>query len=251
MRLLFFSLLPVIFLMSFGSGSFKDEQMRYPRVREAFSEKGEGAGIFFKRHEINITDLNIYLRAFKSEETIELWAKNKEDDKFILVKEYKFCANSGKIGPKRQEGDLQIPEGFYYIDRFNPQSMFHLSLGINYPNQSDRILGVSGKLGGDIFIHGACATIGCIPITDDLIKELYVYCVMAKDNGQDKIPVDIFPAKLEHAALTELIEKNASDKGKTNLWEDLRKRYDHFNETHSLPQVIFLKDGRHRIEKKI
>lgn len=108
-------------------------------------------------------------------------------DLFRLIKDYQICSLSGELGPKRQQGDLQVPEGFYWIDRFNPASNFYLSLGINYPNQFDRILGKSGELGGDIFIHGGCVTIGCIPITDDKIKELYLIAVEAKSNGQDGV----------------------------------------------------------------
>jgi murein L,D-transpeptidase YafK len=106
--------------------------------------------------------------------------KNTSDQEFLHIKTYTVCATSGLIGPKRMQGDLQIPEGFYYIDRFNPYSNFYLSLGINYPNTSDRILGDKNNLGGDIFIHGDCVTIGCLPITDSEIKELYIFCVEAK-----------------------------------------------------------------------
>src|SRR5690606_11025729 len=103
----------------------------------------------------------------------------KNGEKFTLVKTYPVCSSSGLPGPKRKKGDRQTPEGFYHIDRFNPQSAFHLSLGINYPNSSDKILGHSDP-GGDIFIHGSCVTIGCVPLTDDLIKEVYVLAVEAK-----------------------------------------------------------------------
>ena len=77
----------------------------------------------------------------------------------------------GQPWPQATQGDSQVPEGFYHMDRFNPLSNFHLSLGVSYPNQSDRILGASGRLGGDIFIHGDCVTIGCVPITDEGIRE--------------------------------------------------------------------------------
>ncbi|MEZ4932004.1 MAG: hypothetical protein R2788_07790 [Saprospiraceae bacterium] len=84
-------------------------------------------------------NLEIFIRAFKQEEIVELWAKNKTDDFFVEIKKYTFCKSSGKLGPKRKEGDGQIPEGFYHIDRFNPNSKFYLSLGLNYPNGSDLI----------------------------------------------------------------------------------------------------------------
>ena len=108
-------------------------------------------------------------------------------------------------GPKRREGDLQIPEGFYYIDRFNPKSNFYLSLGINYPNQSDRVLGKRGNLGGDIHSYTAAGvTIGCVPITDEYIKEVYWLAVQAKSNGHAKIPVHIFPTELDDQTMGRL-----------------------------------------------
>ncbi len=95
-------------------------------------------------------------------------------------------------------GDYQVPEGFYYINEFNPRSLYHLSLGLNYPNASDRMLCDMSQPGGDIYIHGSCVTTGCIPITDGQIEELYVLAAHAKDMGQDFIPVHIFPVNFSN-----------------------------------------------------
>ncbi len=151
-------------------------------------------------------------------------------------------------GPKRREGDLQIPEGFYHISAFNPWSNFHLSLCINYPNRSDRVLGLQGNLGGDICIHGACVTIGCIPLTDELIKEVYLLCVEARNNGQSLIPVTIYPAKMNSPEFETLFEENNEDEDKVNLWSDLKTAYDYFEMNHWFPEITFLEDGRHIIK---
>jgi murein L,D-transpeptidase YafK len=143
---------------------------------------------------------------------------------------------------------LQIPEGFYHIDRFNPYSNFYLSLGINYPNKSDRILGNKSNLGGDIFIHGDCVTIGCLPITNDQIKELYIICVEARNNGQTTIPVTIFPSKLSETEYKRLTDKFSSDSDKVGLWTDLKEGYDIFNKTKQLPSIGFLNTGRHTVK---
>ncbi|MCK5761171.1 MAG: L,D-transpeptidase family protein, partial [Candidatus Delongbacteria bacterium] len=225
-------ILLMIVTISFSqSRSFKAEQKRFSRVREAYTGKFDGVISLLEEKSIDISKLNIYLRAFKKEEVIELWGKNNSDSVFKLIKKYDICATSGDLGPKRKQGDYQVPEGFYYIDRFNPYSNFYLSLGLNYPNKSDRILGTKGKLGGDIFIHGNCVTIGCLPITDDKIKELYLFCVEAKNNGQNKIPVTIFPTELTDSKFAELKAKYSSDTDKIGLWADLKKGYDIFNET--------------------
>ena len=81
---------------------------------------------------------------------------------------------SGTTGPKRLQGDFQVPEGFYHINEFNPNSNYHLSMGLNYPNSSDRILSDSLRPGGEIYIHGSCVSVGCIPLNDDEIEELYL-----------------------------------------------------------------------------
>jgi murein L,D-transpeptidase YafK len=102
---------------------------------------------------------------------------------------------SGAMGPKRMEGDYQVPEGFYYINEFNPNSLYHLSLGLNYPNASDRILSDSSRPGNNIYIHGNCVSTGCIPISDVPIEELYYIASNVKAQGQDFIPVHVFPVR--------------------------------------------------------
>ena len=237
----------VLLLAAFSFYSFKDEQLKYPRVRKAYEEKENIVREILKKDSIDINQLRLYIRAFKAEKIIELWAKNKADEQFRLIREYDVCKTSGKAGPKRMEGDRQIPEGFYHIDRFNPSSNFYLSLGVNYPNRSDKILGKKSALGGNIFIHGSCVTIGCLPITNDQIKELYVFCVEARDKGQIKIPVTIFPAKLTNKNYQTLSADHPSDFDKLGLWENLKKGYELFNEQKTLPSIKFLESGRHQV----
>lgn len=229
--------------------SFKEQQLKYPRVRQAYKDKGASMESLLEVNKLDKSSLNIYLRAFKAEEKIELWAKNSEDKSFRLIKTYEVCSTSGKLGPKRKRGDYQVPEGYYSIDRFNPYSNFYLSLGINYPNKSDRILGLKGSLGGDIFIHGDCVTIGCLPITDEEIKELYIFCIEAKNSGQAKIPVTIFPSKLTDSKFSKLKSEHQSDADRVGLWTDLKKGYDLFNEHKQLPTIGFLQTGRHNVSR--
>src|SRR5207244_11578237 len=106
--------------------------------------------------------------------------------------------------PKRRFGDEQVPEGFYELDWFNPQSNFYLSLHINYPNASDRILSSRQNPGGDIFLHGNCASIGCIPVTDDGIKAVYWLAVLVHNQNQQHLPIEFYPATLTHAGLKSL-----------------------------------------------
>jgi len=226
-----------IALLHSQPNAFIGQQKKYSRVRRAFSEKDSSARRLFKEAGVSYPPHKIFLRVFKSERLIELWAATPADT-FKLITTYPFCSSSGTLGPKRQQGDLQIPEGFYYIQKFNPVSDYFLSLGINYPNASDRILGVKGRLGGDIFIHGDCVTIGCIPITDDKIKELYIIAVQAHGNGQEKIPVHIFPARLTEDVFTDLKNAYGDHAELINFWGNLKTGFDLFERQHQLPQVL-------------
>jgi murein L,D-transpeptidase YafK len=230
----FLSVIVCVLFLFFQNHDFITQQRKYPRVRTAISEKLEIITELFRQKNMKFPPENIFLRAFKDEQHIELWAQSAIADTFTHIKDYIFCSTSGKAGPKRMQGDLQIPEGFYYIDRFNPTSSFYLSLGLNYPNASDRILGKKGHLGGDIFIHGDCVTIGCIPITDEFIKELYVIAVYAKDKGQQKIPVHIFPLKLTDSDMTRLSSDNTKN---WDFWNNLKSGYRYFEEHHRIPII--------------
>lgn len=223
--------------------SFKEKQLTYPRVQFAHREKDIQLQNLFEKQGYEYPPLNIYVRVFKDERILEVWTKRNADETYQKVCDYEFCATSGNLGPKRQEGDLQIPEGFYYIDRFNPKSNFLLSLGINYPNKSDKILGVKGDWGGDIFIHGGCATIGCIPITDDKIMEIYWLAVQAKSNGQEKIPVHIFPSKLDNTSLNRLKNRFQQSEGLIQFWSNLKIGYDWFVEHGNIPEITVDRQG--------
>jgi murein L,D-transpeptidase YafK len=235
-------------ISSSAQQTFKEKQLSYSRVKLAYDEKYEDLTQRLSEQEIDIKKMELFLLCFKEEMDIEVWAKNQTDNQYKHVLDYNFCALSGGLGPKRQEGDLQVPEGFYHINVFNPWSNFHLSLGINYPNKSDRILGVQGKLGGDIYIHGSCVTIGCIPIRDYYIKELYILCVQAKDIGHE-IPVHILPAKLDSASLERIISKENPDTEEKELWNELYKAYQYIIDNKMLPDISFLNDGRHDISQ--
>lgn len=227
--------------------SFKNNQLKYQRVKDAFKEKESIVKKQFKDKNIEFPPYQIFLRAFKKEKSLELWGRNKNNESFIFITSYKFSKLSGNLGPKRREGDLQVPEGVYYIDRFNPSSHFYLSLGINYPNESDNILGIRSKLGGDIFIHGGSTSIGCIPITDDKIKELYIIAVESKNNGQEKIPIHIYPQKLDDYNFSMLLNEYKENDSLINFWKNLKGIYDIFDRTKIIPNVKVDEKGRYVI----
>ena len=227
--------------------TFKADQLRYPRVRNAYQEKELLIDELLHDKNLKKDDLHIFMRIFKDTQVLEVWGRKTSGSTFTLIKTYSFCSSSGDLGPKRKQGDGQIPEGFYYIDRFNPGSRFHLSLGINYPNKSDRMFGDKTNPGGDIFIHGSCVTIGCIPITNDKIKEVYILAVEARNNGQAEIPVHIFPTHLTEINLS-LLEERYAMTGHNEFWKNLTPRYRYFNEKKILPVISVDESGYYVIE---
>jgi len=138
---------------------------------------------------------SIALLAFKEEQHLELWIRPPES-KWRLHKQYPFTAFSGTLGPKLREGDKQIPEGIYRIEYLNPNSSYHLSLKIDYPNAFDRQMARRDgrtRLGGDIFLHGEDVTIGCIPLGNEAIEEVFALVATA---GKEKATVLIAPRDL-------------------------------------------------------
>ncbi|TNJ45555.1 murein L,D-transpeptidase family protein [Phaeobacter sp. B1627] len=106
-----------------------------------------------------------------------------------ILREYEVGLGFAPVGHKAIEGDGRTPEGSYWINRRNPRSQFHLSLGISYPNTADRAAAsaMGARPGGDIFIHGEPNdqkdrrraarvrdwTAGCIAVTNDEIEEIW------------------------------------------------------------------------------
>lgn len=234
--------------MGQSNKDFRKEQLKNERVKTAFSEKFDTIKKDLNEIGIVPNQLKILLIAFKEEGVLELWVKNTQSNAFIKHKTYEICSSSGVPGPKRQAGDGQVPEGFYIINRFNPASRFYLSLGLDYPNRSDIILSDAHHYGGDIFIHGSCVTIGCIPITDEKIKELYVYAVEAKNNGQYHIPVYILPARPGSPGFIKLIEEHAGFPQLLSFWANLQEVYDKFMRIKSMLRISVTRDGRYRFE---
>jgi murein L,D-transpeptidase YafK len=207
------------------SSSFKAQQMKNKRVKDAYATKWPSLEAELKAKKINPSSLEVFIRIFKKEKELELWVKNKADAQFIFLKKIAICASSGELGPKRKEGDYQVPEGIYDLPMFNPNSSYYLAMLVGYPNKSDRILKTGTRAGGDIMIHGNCVTIGCIPLQDDPVKDVYMLCVEAKNNNT--MPrVEIFPCKFT-AENEKYLEQNYNAE-KNNFWKNIKPAFTYF-----------------------
>ena len=233
--LLFFLALSVI---GYSQPSFVDYQKTYPRVASAIMLKEDTLKKQFLSKGLEWPVKQMYIRSFKYDSELEVWVRSNIHDSYKLFKTYKVCALAGGMGPKRIEGDYQVPEGFYYINEFNPNSNYHLSLGINYPNASDRVLSDSIKPGGDIYIHGSCLTVGCIPIQNNQIEELYVLAANAKAQGQDFIPVHIFPIRYNNRKSFEYFARATKDDQDVQRFAiKIKEVYDFFEDKKKLPLI--------------
>ncbi|MHC4693000.1 MAG: L,D-transpeptidase family protein [Planctomycetota bacterium] len=147
---------------------------------------------YFETAKIPYPPQKVIFVGLKHEKILEVWACGKEN-RFSLIRTYPILAASGRLGPKLREGDRQVPEGLYRIVSLNPNSMFHLSLRINYPNEFDREQAKNENrtnLGGDIMIHGSNASIGCLAMGDQAAEDLFI---LAAETGIDKVTVVLSP----------------------------------------------------------
>lgn len=191
----------------------------------------------------------IFLRWLKREAVVELWARSNSGRRFRLISKYPILAISGAPGPKRREGDKQVPEGFYEIDRFNPKSLFHLSLGLNYPNAADRVLSDPEHPGSDIFIHGSNVSSGCAPLGDDAIEEVYLAALDARNSGQAHIQVHVFPDRMSGPEWEQFAKDEITRRPElAAFWAQLRPAFDFFEKHRTLPPITVNKDGRYVVE---
>lgn len=227
-------------------GSFIDFQKTLQRPSEALSKNEAVLKKQFEEKKLVWPAKYVYIRSFKYDSQLEVWVKNDRKDQYKLFKTYKVCALAGTLGPKRFEGDYQVPEGFYYINEFNPRSNYHLSLGLNYPNVSDRILSDAQRPGGSIYIHGSCVTVGCIPLTDPMIEELYIITAMAKNAGQDFIPVHVFPIRFNVKRSVDYLGRMTKDDAQLNDFSlHLEDAFNYFEKFKQVPIIMTSDKGEY------
>ncbi|HHO47706.1 MAG TPA: murein L,D-transpeptidase [Desulfobacteraceae bacterium] len=179
--------------------------------------------------------LPVFIRIFKLPGKLEIWMA--DNGPYRLFKPYPICSYSGYLGPKLKEGDWQSPEGFYSVtaERMNPRSSYHLSFNIGYPNEYD--LGL-GRDGGNIMVHGDCASMGCFAMSDRRIEEIYTLVLAGLAAGQESIPVHVFPFPLTDGNL---------DKFRYSpwlgFWRDLKEGFDVFERTGRVPEIGIVEGG--------
>lgn len=182
----------------------------------------------------------VLIRTFKKESRLELWMKPQDSDHYTLFRTYPICYYSGGLGPKLRVGDKVTPEGFYAIKTgaLQPNSRFHLSMNIGFPNAYDRYYGRTGSL---LMIHGACDAIGCFAMSNPQIEEIYYLVEQAMNHGQTRVPVHAFPFHLTADNMNAYRTSPWFD-----FWQQLKVGYDMFNED-NIPPTVSVDEGRYLV----
>lgn len=182
---------------------------------------------------------SVFLRAYKKERVLEVFVRDREDGRYRLFRSYRVAAASGVLGPKLREGDNQVPEGFYFVppSAMNPQSSFHLSFNIGFPNAFDRHHGRDGSF---IMVHGGRASTGCLAMTDPGIEEIYILCDAAHRSGQTFFRVHIFPFRMTSENLA--AHRNHKWHG---FWRNLREGHEWFVKHGVPPDAGVSADGKY------
>jgi len=224
----------------------EERRMRYMResyIKEEFMIENKFLSRTLKEGLIELSAKvgnPLFIRIFKEESLLEVWMNTGAG--YQHLKDYAICAYSGSLGPKLKEGDRQAPEGFYKVKKhqLNPNSKFHLSFNLGYPNAYDRI---HKRTGSFLMVHGNCVSDGCYAMTDKKIEEIYALVEGAFKKGQKYVQVHIYPFRMteENMALY-------SNNEWYDFWVNLKDGYDYF-EAEKLPPLITVKNKSYIIHE--
>lgn len=167
-------------------------------VRQRLAPQFQAAGVPYPPRRVTLVGL-------KQERILEVHAAE-ANGTFRFIRAYPVLAASGRLGPKLREGDRQVPEGIYRVVELNPNSKFHLSLRLDYPNAFDRAKGVAEgrkKLGGLIMIHGEAVSKGCFALGNPAAEDLFVLAALT---GIENVKVILAPVDFRKGARPALPE---------------------------------------------
>jgi murein L,D-transpeptidase YafK len=171
------------------------------------------------------------IRTYKKEAELEIW-KMKSNGEYALLKTYPMCRWSGQLGPKKREGDMQVPEGFYSIapGQMNPTSHYYLAFNVGYPNAYDRAY---NRTGGNVMVHGVCSSAGCFSMTDEQVADIYAIARDSFGGGQREIQLQSYPFHMTAENMAKFrLDPNI------DFWKNLKDGSDHFEVTKAEPSVL-------------
>lgn len=208
-------------LMVEGKATTGERVEQYgPAVRQRLEPDFERIGIHWPGRKLTLIGL-------KQEMMLQVWVAD-ADGRFKLLRSYPILKASGYLGPKLREGDRQVPEGLYQIESLNPNSRFHLSLKLNYPNAfDDRMARQDGRTdpGSDIMIHGGRVSIGCLAMGDPAAEDLFV---LAAEIGVRNITVILSPADFRNPEVN--VDTTAMPDWVNPLYESIKSHLENYTE---------------------
>lgn len=171
----------------------------------------------------------VLIRIFKREFLLEVWLK--KNNRFERFASYPICRFSGRLGPKLKQGDHQAPEGIYTVakSQLNPNSRWHKSFNLGFPNLYDRSL---GRTGSYLMVHGGCSSIGCYAVTNAAVDEIWRIVTSALNGNQSRFQVHAFPFRMTDANLAE-----RTGHPLYSFWSQLKVASDYFEATGTPPIV--------------
>lgn len=186
----------------------------------------------------------VLVRIFKREFELELWLQ--KDGRFERFASYPVCRFSGGLGPKIKTGDRQAPEGFYTVDAkaLNPQSRWHRSFNLGFPNAFDK---AHGRTGSFLMVHGGCSSAGCYAMTNAVIDEIWALVGAALQHGQARFQVQVYPFRLTDEALSDARLPDLGGERDLDFWRQLKAGYDLF-EVERVPPRVRVCRGRYVVE---
>ena len=184
----------------------------------------------------------VFMRIFKMPGELEVWVE--KDGEFELFKTYPICDYSGYPGPKLYEGDWQSPEGFYTVTarQMNPNSMYHLSFNVGYPNAFDK---ERKRTGSSIMVHGDCSSRGCFAMGDSRMEEIYLLAHSALSKSQKNFSLHIFPFRMTARNMSKF-----SSSPWIGFWKNLQEGYNAFEMNHQVP-MITADQGKYMVNEQM
>jgi len=177
-----------------GKHTIQDRVAQYgAAVRARLSPLFANAGVAYPPRRVTLVGL-------KAGRRMEVWVSG-ADRMWVHLRDYPILGMSGVLGPKLKEGDRQAPEGIYRVESLNPNSLYHLALRVDYPNDQDRMRGKEDgrtELGSDIMIHGNTGSVGCLAMGDEAAEDLFV---LAAETGIDNVGIILAPVDFRTQAL--------------------------------------------------
>ena len=217
----------------FGRSPEEVKEKEAPQVKDAPPEpEPMDMASIMKRLNVEKSD-PVFLRIIKADRLLELWMRPRDKESYVLVKKYPVLAVSGKLGPKQKQGDMQAPEGFYraFFGSLNPNSNYHLSFNVGYPNAWDRM---NDRTGNYIMVHGSNVSAGCFAMGDEGIEEIYalVEAFLRTESGAEGVPIHVYPFVPTSRSMTAVQRSRHY-----SFWRFMKDAWD-WTESHKAPAPV-------------